>query len=138
MTFKLKGVIRTPGITILEIIFGLLIIGLLIGFIAPRVNQALQNAKKTTAASAIQGLVVKIEQYASDVGSFPTSLLDLVEQPSGATGWAGRYATQKELKDPWMRDFQYQQTPGGAKQYELFSWGPQGESGPENSRVRAD
>ena len=128
---------RVPGITILEIIFGLLIIGILIGFIAPRVNRALQNAKITTGRVQIQELATKLEAFASDVGSYPVTLTDLVVQPSGAANWRG-YAKERDLKDPWNREFQYQLTPGSTKAYELFSWGPEGETGPETSRLRAE
>ena len=75
----------------------------------------------------ISTLVGKIEQYQLDNGSVPTSLDDLVRQPSGSRTWLGPYAKESDTKDPWGRAFQF--AAGGDTGYEIKSLGKDGKPG---------
>ena len=88
------------GMSLLEIIIVLVLIGLVVTFVGSRVLGGADRGKANLAKSQIQTLAGKVENYQLDTGSLPSKLEDLVAQPGNATGWLGPYAKEAELKDP--------------------------------------
>ena len=118
------------GLTLVELLVVLLIIGLIMAFAAPQVLRYLGGAKVTAAETQMKRLDGVLELYALDNGGFPTAdqgLSALVEQPAGAARWNGPYLKNAEaLTDPWGNAYVYQ--PGGGG-YNLISLGADGAEG---------
>jgi general secretion pathway protein G len=84
------------------------------------------------------GIKSALGAFEVDNGSYPkgsNGLLELVQQPTGATNWHGPYLEKTPL-DPWGTKYFYEypgkhQTNG----YDLFSAGPDGKAGTDNDIV---
>lgn len=119
------------GMSLLEIIIVLVLIGLVVTFVGSRVIGGADRGKANLAKSQIQTLAGKVENYQLDTGSLPSKLEDLVTQPGNATGWLGPYAKEAELKDPWGHAIDYR-APGDNKPFDLISLGKDGQPGGES------
>ncbi|WP_244755846.1 type II secretion system major pseudopilin GspG [Pseudoxanthomonas helianthi] len=119
------------GMSLLEIIIVLVLIGLVVTFVGSRVLGGADRGKANLAKSQIQTLAGKVENYQLDTGSLPSKLEDLVAQPGNATGWLGPYAKEAELKDPWGHAIEYR-VPGDNKPFDLISLGKDGQPGGES------
>lgn len=123
---------RAQGMTFIEIIFGILIIGLLIGTMAPLLNNFLNQAKMRKTTTNLMAVKGAIESYMSDTGSQPASLDDLYNRPSdpkAAARWRGPYVDERSLQDGWSAELVY--TPGQGGKFQLYSWGKGGEGSEE-------
>lgn len=100
------------GFTLLEILVVIVIIGLLIGLVAPAVLRQLGNARNSVAKQSIERLGSVLDLYKLDVGSYPTTdqgLTALLQKPSGVDSWNGPYIQGSKLPvDPWNRPYLYQ------------------------------
>lgn len=117
------------GFTLLEILVVIVIIGLLIGLVAPAALRQLGGARMSIAKQSIERLGSVLDLYKLDVGSYPSTdegLNALVEQPSGVDAWNGPYVKGgKSPLDPWNHPYIYQSPssrPG--LDYDLCSGGP--------------
>jgi general secretion pathway protein G len=113
------------GFTLIELLVVLLIIGLLAGLAGPALYQRIKPARHSTAKAQIQNFVTALENYAIDVGRYPTKqegLQALRVQPSGASGWMGPYINKEIPTDPWDNPFEYR-VPGKNGDYEILSFG---------------
>lgn len=139
MTQTLKN-----GFGMIEIIIYVAIMALLAGIAGPMYFSYMKNAAKTKTTANLDLIKNEINRYHGDIGRFPRTLDDLVDKPDAddpvAKRWNGPYLEVKGgglPTDGWNRDFYYTVTPGGAHPYELYSFGPEGEEGPEDQRVSA-
>lgn len=138
MLNECKNLTRRPaswcnvrGFTLIELLVVLLIIGLLAGLAGPALYQRIKPARHSTAQAQIQNFVTALENYAIDVGRYPTKqegLQALRVQPSGASGWIGPYINKEIPTDPWNNPFQYR-VPGRNGGYEILSFGADGQEG---------
>jgi general secretion pathway protein G len=129
-----KRLKKDAGFTLLELLVVLVILGLLIGLVAPALLHQLGSAKKKIAYQSIERLSTVLDMYKLDVGTYPTSeqgLQSLITRPVGVTRWDGPYIKGNKLpEDPWGHPFVYRspsERPG--EQYDLYSLGPTGQSG---------
>jgi general secretion pathway protein G len=117
------------GFTLLEILVVIVIIGLLIGLVAPAVLRQLGGARLSIAKQSIERLGSVLDLYKLDVGSYPSSdqgLEALVQQPAGVDQWNGPYIQGGKLPlDPWNHPYLYDNpaTRQGLA-YDLCSHGP--------------
>ncbi|WP_240770694.1 type II secretion system major pseudopilin GspG [Neptunomonas sp. XY-337] len=129
---SLKTVYRAQsGITLVEMLVVLAIIGLLAGLVGPAVLNQLGGAKSKTAAVQIKDFEQSLEMFKLDVGRFPTTdegLDALVNKPSSATGWNGPYLKSGVPQDPWKRAYGYRY-PGQKGEMDIFSLGQDGAPG---------
>ena len=116
------------GMSLLEIIIVIVLIGSVLTFVGSRVLGGADRAKANLAKSQISTMAGKIEQFEMDTGSLPNSLDDLVTQPGNASGWLGPYAKAAELKDPWGHPIEYR-VPGEAGPFDLVILGKDGQAG---------
>ncbi|WP_284165981.1 type II secretion system major pseudopilin GspG [Frigidibacter sp. SD6-1] len=109
---------RNAGMTILEVLVVLAIVAMIAAVVGPRLIGYLGRAKSETAALQIDQLESALQLFFVDVGRYPTSaegLAVLVQSPAEGTGWRGPYIDKAEaLKDPWGRDYVYEEPVGDA------------------------
>ena len=114
------------GFSLIEILVVMALIGIVIALVANRIGAGAVRGKVNAAKIALDSLSGKIETYALDNGSAPDRLEDLVRKPGNADNWNGPYAREKELQDPWNNDFQYRKPGSEGRDYDLYSFGPDG------------
>lgn len=124
------------GFTLIELLVVLIIIGILAGYIGPKIMGRPEEAKRTKAAMQIKGLETALQLYKLDNGSYPSTeqgLEALITPPQSGKlppKWRdGGYLEKAKLpKDPWGTDFVYL-SPGIHADFDLISYGADGESG---------
>ncbi|HWA79811.1 MAG TPA: type II secretion system major pseudopilin GspG [Acetobacteraceae bacterium] len=117
------------GFTLLEILVVIVIIGLLIGLVAPAVLRQLGGARISVTKQSIARLGSVLDLYKLDVGSYPTSdqgLAALVQKPGDVDSWNGPYLQGGKLPlDPWNHPYLYQNpSVREGLPYDLCSHGP--------------
>lgn len=117
------------GFTLLEMLVVIVIIGLLIGLVAPAVLRELGGARISIVGQSIQRLGTVLDLYKLDVGSFPSTdqgLQALLEKPADVDNWNGPYLKGSKLPvDPWNHPFHYQNpSVRQGLEYDLCSGGP--------------
>jgi general secretion pathway protein G len=129
------------GFTLLELVMVLVIIGVILAMVGPRVFNSLGRASSERAKVQIEQVGSALELYKLDTGRYPTTqegLNSLLAAPSGVANWNGPYLKDaKHLKDPWSRDFAYR-SPGEKGGFDLISLGADGKEGGdgENKDIR--
>ncbi|MGC8475138.1 MAG: type II secretion system major pseudopilin GspG [Acetobacteraceae bacterium] len=120
---------REAGFTLIELLVVIVILGLLIGLVAPAALRLLGGARRSIARQSVEQLGSILDLYKLDVGSYPTTaqgLEALRRRPQGVAGWNGPYLQHgKRLRDPWNHRFVYRAPsvrPGLS--YDLCSRGP--------------
>jgi general secretion pathway protein G len=117
------------GFTLLEILVVIVILGLLIGLVAPAALRQLGGAKISIAHQSIERLSAVLDLYRLDAGNYPSTqdgLQVLVTPPAGATNWNGPYLKGTGVPvDPWNHPFVYR-VPSTRRgdDYDLCSMGP--------------
>lgn len=121
------------GFTLLELLVVIVILGLLIGLVAPAVLRQLGNAKNSIAQQSIARLASVLELYKLDVGSYPSTqdgLQALITRPDDADGWAGPYLKGDLPRDPWGHaDIYDSPSARPGLEYDLCSRGASDKSG---------
>lgn len=128
-----------PGYSYVELMFAILIIGVLVGFVAPKMVRLLTNSKKMSTKNTLKLVKAAIEDYKSTVNAYPISLQDLVVKPEGATGWDGPYVGQEPNpqvpNDGFDQPLVYKLNPRATQPpFELYS---QGNPDKEDDRIDA-
>ncbi|MCF8055893.1 MAG: type II secretion system major pseudopilin GspG [Desulfocapsa sp.] len=131
--------LTSQGFTLIELLVVLVIIGILAGYVGPRIMGHPEEAKRTMAAAQMSAIETAIESYKLDNGAYPTTeqgLQALVTAPSGAAKWrkGGYMKKGKVPKDPWGNDYIYL-SPGSHSDFDIISYGPDGESGGEDENA---
>ena len=119
------------GFTLLELLVVLVILGLLVGVVAPRFFGQIGKSEVKVATAQIRALEDGLDQYRLDVGRYPATeqgLAALNSQPAGVTRWQGPYLKKAVPNDPWGNPYQYR-TPGEHGEVDLFSLGKDGQPG---------
>jgi general secretion pathway protein G len=124
---KTTAMRRTGGFTLIELMVVLLIIGLLAGLIGLKVLDRIDEAKVTNAEAEIYTLHEGVKLYYRDTNKLPQDLLDLLEEPPDVEGWKGYIENQKQLEDPWGNEYQYFIEDEGARKWDIYSLGADGE-----------
>ena len=127
---------RQQGLTLLEIMVVIVILGLLVAVVAPNVLQNQDRAMVEKARADIAVLEQSLDMYKLDNHVYPTTdqgLMALVKAPQ--TGPQPKnYRSNGYIKrlpdDPWGNPYQYIQ-PGEHGPYDLYSLGADGEEGGE-------
>lgn len=119
------------GFTLLELLVVMVIIGMLAGFVAPRFFAQIGKSEVKTTRAQIDALEKALDQYRLDVGRYPATeqgLAALNEAPAGEAKWFGPYLKKAVPLDPWSHPYLYQE-PGEHGDYDLFSYGKDGQPG---------
>jgi general secretion pathway protein G len=120
---------RRAGFTLVEMLVVLVIIGLIMGLVGPRVLGYLSDAKEKTARIQIENFKSALDLYYLDTGRYPSTtdgLGALVRRPGATDGWNGPYLRDGAVPpDPWGNPYVYR-SPGEAAPYEVSSLGAKG------------
>lgn len=125
------------GFTLLEMIVVLVIIGLIMGLVGPRLFGQADKAKVQTATTQIKMLGGALQTLRLDIGRLPTAeeglsiLVTAPSEPRAAKAWSGPYIDDALPSDPWGNPYQYAPMPSGAQPYSLYSLGADGKPGGE-------
>jgi general secretion pathway protein G len=107
---KQRRLRRSRGMTLIEIMVVLVILGLIAGSIGFAVFNQLKEAQIKTAKLDLRAISDGVDLYHVDTGNWPDNLSVI----------APKYV--KEIrKDPWGTDYQYLRSGDG---YDVYSYGP--------------
>ena len=126
---------QVGGFTLLEMIVVLVIIGLIMGLIGPRLFGQADKAKVQAAETQVRMLKGALETMRLDIGRFPSDregLQLLVARPGDsnlATRWSGPYLDGEVPLDPWGQPYQYAPEPSANQPLTLYSFGADGARG---------
>ena len=136
-TFRAR-VIAQRGFTLIEILVVLVILGILVGLLAPRVMDRPDQARVVAAKNDVNAITNALKLYRLDNGVYPSSdqgLMALVKKPETGDiprNWkSGGYLDRaSQLKDPWGNEYQYL-NPGIQGEIDVVSLGADGQPGGE-------
>ncbi|PIP78741.1 MAG: type II secretion system protein GspG [Gammaproteobacteria bacterium CG22_combo_CG10-13_8_21_14_all_40_8] len=129
---------NSSGFTILEMIVVLVMIGLIMGLVGPRLFGQADKAKVQTTQAQIKMLKGALQVMRLDLGRFPTTqegLQLLSNRPADnsiAQKWHGPYLEETLPNDPWNNPYQYRLQPSGTQPFSLYSLGADGRDGGED------
>jgi len=125
------------GFTLIEIMVVVIILGLLAGLVLPKILGREEEARVSSAKLQIKSLENALDGYKLDNGFYPTTdqgLDALIKKPE--TGripnkWRdGGYLKPARIpKDPWGQDYHFYSPGNENREYEIISYGPDGEPG---------
>lgn len=125
---------RDAGVTLIEMMVVLVIIGIVAALVVPNVIGRPDEARVAVAGADVRTIAASLEMYRLDNRRYPTSeqgLSALTERPAAAPvpeNWmAGGYLPNLP-SDPWGNAYQYT-APGEFGPYELTSLGADGKPG---------
>lgn len=128
---------NNSGMTLIELMVVIVILGILIGIVAPRFMDEPEKAKRVKAKAQISALESALKAYKLDNGAYPTTeqgLLALVEEPNNAKNWRknGYLEKRKVPNDPWDNPYIYL-APGIHGDFDIISYGADGMPGGEET-----
>jgi len=115
---------RSAGFTLLELLVVMVIIGLLVGYVAPRYFSQLGKSEIKAARSQIAAIEKALDIYRLDMGYYPSQdagLDALNNAPENEVKWTGPYLEKAVPLDPWGLAYIYR-IPGEKGEYDLFSY----------------
>ena len=116
--------VRSKGFTLIELMIVVVILGLLATIIMPRILNRPEQARRMKAKIDIRNIESALALFKTDTGRFPTTsegLEALVSDP-GIKGY-------KVPVDPWGNRYIYICPGVASKDYDLESYGKDGEDG---------
>ncbi len=129
------------GVTLIEMMVVLVIIGIVAALIVPNVIGRPDEARVAVARTDLRTIAASLEMYRLDNRTYPTSaqgLRALSERPSQSpvpANWVDGGYLPSVPQDPWGRAYVYR-APGETGAYDLVSLGADGKPG--GSGVDAD
>jgi len=131
-TMNRKRSFKQQGMTLIEILVVLVLIGIVMGILGGNFIGRGEKAKADAAKIEIGQIGQALDLYKLETGRYPSSsegLQALVTAPAGATNWNGPYWKKSSIpKDPWGNDYRYT-SPGQKGAYDIVSLGADGKEG---------
>jgi len=131
---RLRGLLGgEAGFTLIELLVVIIVLGLLVGLVGPRLFGRVGQSKQAAARAQIELLGATLDQYRLDVGGYPNSGqgLDALQRNPNVPNWNGPYLKKAVPKDPWGNAYKYRCCPGQNGEYDLWSEGSDGAPGGE-------
>ena len=129
MTLDARGSVR--GFTLLELLVVVTIIGLLVGFVAPRYFSQVGKSETASVRAQIDSFEKALDQYRLDTGRYPSTemgLNALLVRPPSEPKWNGPYLRKQVPPDAWGNPYQYK-FPSARGDFEIVSFGRDGRPG---------
>ncbi len=128
---SLQALPRAAGMTLLELVIVIVLIGSVLAVVGGKIVQNKHRAEAKLTVTQLNSLASTVDQYKSDVGTYPENLEQLVTAPGNAPGWLGPYTKAADLKDPWNNPIQYRVPGDNDSPFQLVSLGVDGKAGGE-------
>ena len=115
----------------------MVIIGLLAGYVGPKLFTQIGKSEVKAAKAQIDALHKALDQYRIDIGRYPSSqqgLAALVMKPADEPRWSGPYLAKAVPADPWGGAYTYR-SPGQHGEFDLLSLGRDGRPGGEGENA---
>jgi general secretion pathway protein G len=127
-----RRLFNQQGFTLIELLVVIIVLGLLVGLVGPRLFGRVGQSKQATAKAQIELLGAGLDQYRLDVGAYPNTSqgVDALQKNPGVQNWNGPYLKKAVPKDPWGNPYKYR-APGQHGEYDLWSEGADGSPGGE-------
>lgn len=137
LTDRLQQTIRQQrGFTLIEVMVVVVILGVLLSLVVPRIMDNPGKARVIKAKADIRQISTTLNRYRLDNYRYPSTeqgLQALITKPSGEPepkNWQQGGYMDKLPQDPWGNPYQYLQ-PGQKGEYDIFSYGRDGTIGGE-------
>ncbi|QDU55447.1 type II secretion system major pseudopilin GspG [Aeoliella mucimassa] len=126
---------RREGFTLIELLLVLAIL-VVLGAMATAIFGGTREKALVDAAKGEIGILKgAVDRYEWHMKEYPSSLEDLINQPSGdnASDWGGPYLDGQEInKDPWNNDYRLAAPGKHNEKYDLWSLGPDRQDGTDD------
>lgn len=127
---------RPPhGFSLVELLVVLVILGLLVGIVAPNFMGKAEQSRVDVAKVQIENLHVALQTYRMDIGQYPSTeqgLAALMRAPAEVSEyWHGPYLNKEMPVDPWRNPYQYRFPADNLQGLALYSMGADGAEGGE-------
>ena len=119
------------GFTLIEMMIVVVILGMLATLIMPKILNRPEQARRVKAKADIHSIQSALAMFKMDVGRFPTTsegLQALVQNP-GVERYNKDGYLERVPVDPWGHNFVYVSPGVHSKDYDLMSYGKDGEAG---------
>jgi general secretion pathway protein G len=119
---------RPNGLTLIEIMVVIVILGVLAALVVPRVLERPDEARAVAAKSDIAAIMAALKLYRLDNQRYPTSeqglnaLVAKPDAPPAPPNWKPGGYLEKLPKDPWGSPYQYL-NPGLKGEIDVYSLG---------------
>jgi general secretion pathway protein G len=127
---------RQSGMTMMELLAVLVIIGVVMGVVGGKFFGQAEEAKRKAAKIEINQIGQALDLFKLEVGRYPSTsegLQALITAPAGVSNWNGPYWKNGTLPtDPWKNEYKYA-APGQHGAYDIISMGPDGKEGGEGA-----
>ena len=133
-----KSFTSQSGVTLIEVMVVVIILGILAAIVVPRVMDRPDAARITKSKQDIRAMESALNLYKLDNFVYPTTdqgLEALVVKPSGTPeprNW--KKYLDRLSKDAWGGDYQYL-SPGSKGDIDIFSFGADGQPGGEDANA---
>lgn len=130
---------RHRGFTLLEMLVVLVIIGLIVGMVGPRLFARLDSSKVQVADTQARMLRGAVETFRLDMGRLPTEaeglgvLFSAPADAKAASRWRGPYLDEAVPMDPWGNAYLYGLKGRDGQPFFLYSLGADGQPGGEGN-----
>jgi len=126
------------GLTLVEIMVVIVIIGILAGVVTVNVRGYLTKAKQNAARQEIATIVTALDTFYASYSRYPTNEegLEILTRPSEKLPEA---LIKGKPVDPWGKQYQYN-SPGANAPYEVICYGADGREGGDgaDADIRSD
>jgi general secretion pathway protein G len=126
---RTRSAIRS-AFTLIELLLVLVILAVLAAVVVPKLTGRVEDAKIKACKAEIASIKSALNNFEVDNSRFPTSeegLNALVQKPANLDNWRG-YLDKMPL-DPWGHAYVYRTPGSGGHDFDLISWGPDGQEG---------
>lgn len=108
----MKTLKNSRGMTLLEIMIVLAILGSLMAILLPRFVGSQDKAKVKETGIIMGQLITALNMYYTDCGNYPSSLDSLQTADSACSNWGPEAYMKKVPTDPWGTPFVYTMDAG--------------------------
>jgi general secretion pathway protein G len=135
VSFNPQSEIRNPklsaGFTLIEVMVVVVILGVLATMVMPKILDKPEQARRTKAKVDIRSIQSALAMFKTDTGRFPTTAEGLPTLVAGAGihGYNQNGYLERVPTDPWGNKFIYLSPGVHNKDYDLVSYGKDGEQG---------
>ena len=128
--------IHQQGVSLMELLIVMVILGMLAAVVGPALWGHLGEAKRNAAKTQMSNIESTLDGYRLDMFQYPNSLEELIKNNSSDPKWKGPYLKNGILpKDPWGNPYQYRKPGGEKREYDLYSFGADGQDGGEGEQA---